>query len=604
MIVLGILLHINEKNRLSVLEPEPAKLICTISDYPEEKEKSFRFIVKLNQKINNNTAIPLHGSLLIYGNKDSSIANLIPGDQVVINCSPVNISNRGNPDEFDYRFYMENRGIKYYAFINKGDLIMHEASANRRLIHRALIIRKKITEMYQRRGIIDGRLALVAAITLGQKKLLDPEQKENFIKAGVMHIMAVSGLHAMILSMFVYNLLFFLKKRFQVLRILITILFLWAFAFVTGLTPSVLRATLMFSFLQSGNLMKRRVNNVNSVLASAFVLILIRPSVIFEAGFLLSYSAVIFIICFYQDLYLKLQLKKWIPDKIWQAAVITLVAQAGTLPLTITLFNRFPVYFIMTNILIVPLSSLVIISGCLVLVTYPVYFISRLFASMLSYFTGITERLTENVSALPLSTLENIGMTNIECILLSCTIFLFTWFLLKKHSFSVKYPLAFLMLFILAGTIKEIDNRISNEVIVYNSINASSIGIRTGRILTLYSDSDTITPEVLKHCATRGLKLQKNITGDRLHILRVDNKNILICNYLNNNLLKKAKPDLIILYGRYPQVLKGIDFTVPVEGLIMTSEVASGYQLPLNISSEKPDTIHFVRRSGAFRVRL
>ena len=115
---------------------------------------------------------------------------------------------------------------------------------------------------------------MAAAITLGQKSMLDPEQKLNFIKAGVMHIMAVSGLHAVILSLFVFNLLFFMKGRFNILRIIVAILILWAFAFVTGLTPSVLRATLMFSFLQAGKLMKRPVNGVNSVLASAFFLII------------------------------------------------------------------------------------------------------------------------------------------------------------------------------------------------------------------------------------------------------------------------------------------------------------------------------------------
>ena len=195
---------------------------------------------------------------------------------------------------------MQNQGIRYYAFISNNDIICHTTPLHRNLTYRALIIREKIIDMYEQRGITGERLALVAAITLGQKNMLDPEQKQNFIKAGVMHIMAVSGLHAVILSLFVFSMLFFLKRRFNVLRIIITILILWAFAFVTGLTPSVLRATLMFSFLQAGNLMKRRVNGINSVLASAFVLILLRPSVIFDAGFLLSYSAVIYIICFYQ----------------------------------------------------------------------------------------------------------------------------------------------------------------------------------------------------------------------------------------------------------------------------------------------------------------
>ncbi len=243
---------------------------------------------------------------------------------------------------------------------------------HRKLVHRALIIRQKIIDMYEKRGITGDTLALVAAITLGQKNLLDPEQKQYFMKAGVMHIMAVSGLHAVILSFFVFKMLFFLRGRFNIIRIIITLLILWSFAFVTGLTPSVLRATLMFSFLQAGMLMKRPVNSINSVLASAFVLILIRPSVIFDAGFQLSYSAVIFIISFYQDLYDKLQFKNRLRDKIWQMIVVSLVAQAGTLPLTIMLFNRFPVWFIISNIIIVPLSSLLIIIGCLVPLTFPI----------------------------------------------------------------------------------------------------------------------------------------------------------------------------------------------------------------------------------------
>ena len=294
----------------------------------------------------------------------------------MIKCTPVQISGRGNPYEFDYRFYMENQGVRYYAYTSRESIIRHVAPEHRKLIHRALILREKIIGMYKERGITGERLALVAAITLGQKNMLDADQKSYFVKAGVMHIMAVSGLHTVILSLFVFNVLFFLKKRFNIIRILLTIIILWAFAFVTGLTPSVLRATLMFSFLHAGNLMKRPVNGINSVLASGFVLIIIRPSVIFDAGFLLSYSAVIYIIAFYRELYQKLEFKNFISDKIWQSAVVTIVAQAGTLPLTITLFNRFPTYFILTNIIIVPLSSVLVIIGCLVPILFPLKFLS------------------------------------------------------------------------------------------------------------------------------------------------------------------------------------------------------------------------------------
>jgi competence protein ComEC len=598
------LLYTNEKKQLSDLEPVTGEYLCSLSEYPEEKGNSFRTIVRLYARLTGNGTIPLKGSLMIYFRKDSLIPSLLPGDFLRIKCTPKPIVNRGNPYEFDYRFYMENHGIKYYSMARADDVVSYSQPSHRKLRHKALMVREKIIAMYKERGITDDRLALVAAITLGQKNMLDPEQKQVFIKAGVMHIMAVSGLHAVILSLFIFNLLFFMKGKFNFLRITITVMLLWTFAFITGLTPSVLRATLMFSFLQAGKLMKRNVNSINSVLASAVILIIIHPSVLFDAGFLLSYSAVIFIICFYRDIYLKFVFRSWTGDKIWQSAAVTIVAQAGTLPLTIALFNRFPTWFILTNIIIVPLSSFLIIVGCLVPLTYPVKFLSQPLALLLDYLTGLTETLTEKAASLPLSTIENIGMVTIESILLFSFIFLFILVILNRKTFSLRYPLYVLLLFLLAGTIRSISDRTSGELIVYNGIVSSPIGIRTGRVLNLYSDTDTLLPEVAKHCVTRRLKVNLIESDMEVLLLKVNKKNILICNDLSNNVLQKATPDIIILKGKFPKVDKKIDFLRPVEGLIMTSDVASGYRLKLNLNSGNPDTIHYVKNSGAFRTRL
>jgi competence protein ComEC len=193
--ICGLLLYTNEKESISTLKPEQTLFACTLSDYPEEKENSFRLKVKLNSMITQGGREHVNGSMILYYKKDSSLISLLPGDLLIIKCTPAEITNRGNPYEFDYRFYMENQGIRYYAFTGNKNIISHIAPRHRKLIHRALIIREKIIWMYKERGIEGERLALVAAITLGQKNMLDPEQKQNFIKAGVMHIMAVSGLH-------------------------------------------------------------------------------------------------------------------------------------------------------------------------------------------------------------------------------------------------------------------------------------------------------------------------------------------------------------------------------------------------------------------------
>jgi competence protein ComEC len=604
LILCGFLLYKHEKNSISVLKPEQTTFYCVVSDYPEVKENSITLKVKLEKRILNERVEPAEGSMVLYNRKDSSVTSLLPGDLLVIKCTPLEIVNRGNPFEFDYRFYMENQGIRYYAFANKNNILAYKVPDHRKLVHRALILRERLIEMFRERGISGDRLALVAAITLGQKNMLDQDQKQAFIKAGVMHIMAVSGLHAVILSLIVFNLLFFLKKRFNVMRILITILILWAFTYITGLTPSVLRATLMFSFLQAGNLIKRRVNGINSVLASAFLLILIRPSVIFDAGFLLSYLAVIYIICFYQDFYLKLKVKNWFVDKLGQSAAVTIVAQEGTLPLTVMLFNRFPTYFILTNILIVPLSNLLIILGSLVLLLFPVQFLSHFLASVLSWLTGLTEFLTARASALPMANIENIGMTTVECILFSATIFAFTIFFLKKQSFPIKYPLILLILFVAAGTFREISTRTSNELIVYNTPGLSTIGIRTGKILTLYSGTSFVGPEVLRHCATLGLKIRGPRLIDNPVCTILGEKKILISNTLNSYMLNNILPDMIIITGSRPEVAKNLSFNNTEETLVVTARATSGYRTPYKSGSSGIDSVHLVRKAGAFQMSI
>lgn len=600
----GLLLHTHEKNSITQLASKKSLLSITLSDYPVAKGKTCLLASRLNEIVLYDTFKPIKGSIVIYCKKDSVMASFLPGDKLLIWCTPLEITNRGNPYEFDYKFYMKNHGNIYYAFTNRSDIISHSSPKHRKLVHRALIIREEIIGMYRQRGITENRLAMIAAITLGQKKLLDPEEKQSFINAGIMHIMAVSGLHAGIISMFVFSMLFFLKGKLNLLRVLITIMVLWSFAFITGLTSSVLRATLMFSFIQAGYLLRRRVNAINSVLASAFVLIMIRPSVIFDAGFLLSYSAVIYLISFYQGLYLKLHFKNWFSDKIWQAAVVTIIAQAGTLPITIMLFNRFPTYFIITNIIIVPISFLLIISGCLLPLLYPVKFLSGLIAVLINHLTGLTGLITKKVSSLPWSTIENIGMSNSESFLLTATIFLFLLLCLKRKERPLYYFLGALLLYSISVTFQDIKTRASNDVIVYNTPGSATIGIRTGKILNLYSDTALPRPEVLKHCAMQGLKLSTHIIKDKSVYLVSGGKKIFMGANPDNGLIERFMPDIIIFTGARP-VFSNISLgSNTPEALIISSGASSFYKIPDTQNCIIADTIHLVSKSGAFKIRI
>jgi competence protein ComEC len=600
----GLILIKKEKTSITCLASEPTTFLSTLSDYPEEKEKTYLVTIELNSAYSEGIFRNVKGSMILYHRKDSLISTLRPGDKLTVKCTPLEIVNRGNPCEFDYKSYMESRGIKYYAFTGKQNILSYTIATKRKLQYSALIIRERIIKMYEERGVTGDRLALVSAITLGQKRMLDPEVKQIFINAGVMHIMAVSGLHAVILSLFIFNLLFFLKGKYNILRVIITLLILWAFAFVTGLGPSMLRATLMFTFLQAGNLMNRKVNGINSVLASAFVLIMLQPSVITDAGFLLSYSAVIYIIGFYHLLYLNLQFRDWLTDKVWQSVVVTLVAQAGTLPLTIMLFNRFPVYFILTNVIIVPLSNVLIIVGCIIPLAYPLVPLSEFLAFILDKLTGLTEFLTAKAASLPYSTLDHIGITPIECILLTLAISLLLVFLLRKPTVSIKYPVFAFILFAIVMNIKRIENRRTDELIVYNNPSFPTTGIRTGNTLYLVSLSDSIPPEVQRHAATRGLKISC-INGEiKPCLFKAGNIKILITDSLKQVWLRDNDFNILILTGKRPYIEKNISSRYLPGTIVVTSEAASGYYLPVAPEKLKGKTISYVKKSGAYISRL
>jgi competence protein ComEC len=547
LLICGNLLYNSEKKNISELPQSPAIYSCTLTDYPAEKPLSRMLLLRLHYRICGQDSQKVRGSILVYLKKDSAGIELLPGDNLRIRCTPAVIETRGNPCEFDYRFYMLCQGIKYFSFANTADMLSHTEPDHRDLEGRALIIREKIIAMYRGCGITGERLALVAAITLGQKNMLDSEQKSYFVKAGIMHIMAVSGLHTVILSLFIFNVLFFMKGKLNIIRIVVTIIFLWGFAFVTGLTPSVLRATLMFSFLQAGKLMNRPSNGINSVLASAFILILLRPSVIFDAGFLLSYSAVIYIIAFYNDLRNMLLFKSVISDKIWQSASVTIIAQAGTLPLTIALFNRFPTYFILTNIIIVPLSSVLVIIGVIIPLVYRITFLAHLLGTLLGFLTGTTEYLTKLASSLPLASIENIGMTTSSCIIFSILMFAAVLFILRRDTTPVFWPLLLLIVLVLNVTFNNISLTRTNELITYNTTGYTTIGIRSGRNLHIYSDTLAVTPEVSRHSSALGLRVKMHALGKKDKLIRAGNLRVLITGSPESGEIDLFMPDLIIL---------------------------------------------------------
>jgi hypothetical protein len=224
---------------------------------------------------------------------------------------------------------------------------------------------------------------------------------------------------------------------------------------------------------------------------------------------------------------------------------------------------------------------------------------------LLGYLTFLTEMLTEKASALPFSTIENIGMDTIDSFIFFFVIFLFTRHMLDRNAIPVRYPLYALTAFLFAVTFGAVSDKASSELIIYNTPGHIAVGVRTGKTMNFFSDTSYIPPETIRHCSTRGLKLTQNSSDNKILLLSAGERKILVSSYLSVELLRLTKPDHIILNGGRPLPEKQIRLTRPVNSLVITSPSASQFRGPEGlINPESIDSIHYIKKSGAFRSRL
>jgi len=176
--------------------------------------------------------------------------------------------------------------------------------------------------------------------------------------------------------------------------------------------------------------------------------------------------------------------------------------------------------------------------------------------------------------------------------------------MLRKPAFSVRYLLVMILIFIFLSTFKDISHKTSDELIVFNNSGNITLSIRTGKKLNLYEGEKDISPDILKFCATRGLKLIKKGKPKDPSCLKVNDNKILVSSSPGLTNLSKLDPDVIIITGAYPSTAKVISHPGKVKAIIISPEVRSGTRLTEITKPIASDTVHIVRQYGAFRMRL
>ena len=322
---------------------------------------------------------------------------------------------------FDYQRYMACHGFSGEFFAKQDDWRQKQLSlASLSLLERTklhfLLGRHQLLDQYRKWGITDEVYGIIAAMTLGEKSQLDTTLKDTYSLVGASHILALSGLHLMIIYTIIT--LFIGWRRFRIASQVLTVLAMWAFAFLVGLSPSVVRAAFMISIYALLSLGHRERMSVNTLAFTAIIMLLVNPLSLYDMGFQLSFMAVLAIQLFCPMLErvipLHVQMEhRWL-KALWGLASVSLAAQIGTAPLIAYYFGRFATWFLLSNFVVIPLATLLLYLALLSIVTFWWGGLQTLLVTVLSFTVVLMNRLLEGIAQLPDCSIEGIHLSMLQ----------------------------------------------------------------------------------------------------------------------------------------------------------------------------------------------
>ncbi|MCW4468706.1 ComEC family competence protein [Flavobacterium sp. MFBS3-15] len=443
---------------------------------------------------------PASGKLLVTVPRDSLHKLLTPGDAYYIAGGLKPIQGALNPYQFDYSGYMEKQGVFHQVrlkdnFAKAGHINTFDSYVGS--------LREKLIRSFDIHDFDAKTRNVINALLLGQRQDMDKETTESYANAGVLHILAISGLH---FSMLFYILTLLLRplnrfrRRGELLQLFLILALLWGFAFITGLSASVVRSVVMFSIILIGQYANRTTNIYNSLALSMLVLLLARPMFLFDVGFQLSYIAV-FSIVWLQPLYKKARVSKYAAvNYAIDTVLISLAAQIGVLPLSLYYFNQFPLLFMAANLVVIPLSNVILVLGLIVLL---LNFIAPPVAIFLGHalewlIMGMNAFIAR-VASFDKLVLKDIPFTLLLNISLYTILILMVLWLFRKSYARTAAVLVAILAFQGIYTLTVQDSKTHDELVVFNNWDGPLLAVKEDSRITVYSnDSLALQSPVVK----------------------------------------------------------------------------------------------------------
>lgn len=475
------------------VEKEKPVLVRIISD-PESRENNVRCRARVIAVLSDSVIYNADALTMLYLKRSKDADALRYGDVILINTGVKDPSPVMNPGEFDYAKWLHSQGIYFVCFAR--DQWKHYGFQSESWIkQQALRLRRYFKERMQVCGLTGQELAVSEALLLGQSSDIDPGLLASYSASGTLHVLSVSGMHVALVFVVLLKLLAPLekKKKLKWLSFVIQFAVIWFYAFMTGMSPSVLRSVMMLSVIITGRVIKRNAHLLNTLSASAIILLISNPQLLVDAGFLLSYCAVGGIVIVQPMLENLWMPKSRLVKPVWSLISVTLAAQVFTFPLGLYFFQQFPTWFIVSNLVIIPLSTICLYAGLFFLCICWWKWAATWFAFVLSFLIALLNTSVSFTEYLPAAVLQTGNWTGIEIGLLYAMIILFLIaFAHRKRKVFIGALAVFLLLLINIALVRN-RNLSVEEFTVFHLRDGLAIGVRSGNEATVFIDSLTAT---------------------------------------------------------------------------------------------------------------
>lgn len=550
------------------------------------------------------------GKIVLNVTKDSLNTTLSVGKIYYSKTALQQINTPLNPYGFNYSEYLKKQGVHHQTSVKSNEVSVLPMQ-NNTLRSLAAQWRNHIQTSLEKHPFKADELAIINAIILGQRQSISKDLLNSYAGAGAIHILAVSGLHVGILFLLLNFLLKPIKKfpRGDGLKTLLIISILWAFALLTGLSGSVVRAVTMFSFIAVGLSIKNQRSPVlHSLITSFFFLVLLYPLYLFDVGFQMSYAAVLGIVLLQPKIENLIPRIHWFfPRRIWQLLTVSLAATIGTLPISLYYFHQFPGLFFLSNVVIIPFIGLIMAIGLIVVTLSVVNLLPDILVRVYGGMLHLMNRFIEWVAHQEQFLFKDISFS-IFALLASYFVIImgYRWWVKTKAPRFLTFLTA-IIVFQIVFLLEKYQTNNTDELIIFHKSRESVLGVKEANKLYTWHSFDSIASTKLRFLTNYKIanRMEHPIFTKQLpNIIEYGSNKILVIDSLGIYQNISFKPNIILLQ-QSPRI--------NIERLLQEQQpntiIADGSNYKSYVSSWRETCLknkvdfHYTGKDGAFMLK-